>query len=205
MPLLTPSCFLLRALRLAGLAAILAGAAPLRADDSSLYAGVGYGAAVLESTDAAGSLPGSQPDTRAIRPATEHLVATSVFGGYRLGPGLAVEGARVSLAGAMAAPDTPLAASAERAAVWSVSSVGSVPLDDSLSLFARVGLNYPEAERQIGSAAQLDELGRVYGLGLRFAPSERVDLRAEMQHLTRGAADGASDASVMTFGARIRF
>jgi hypothetical protein len=48
-------------------------------------------------------------------------------------------------------------------------------------------------------------LGRVYGLGLRFAPNERVDLRAEMQRFTRVGADSSTDASTMLFGARVRF
>ena len=50
----TSSCFLTRALPPAALAALLAAAAPLRADDSSLYGGVGYGAALLEDAEAAG-------------------------------------------------------------------------------------------------------------------------------------------------------
>ncbi len=200
----TPSCFLLRALPLAALAALLAGAAPLRADDSSLYGGVGYGVALLEDAEAAGNGSSSQPEARAARPATDRLVATSVYGGYRLGPGLALEGSRESLAGAVAAPDTPLGASADRSAVWSLSSVGSVPLDDSVSLFARLGLKYPENENPIDPQGSSGDLGQVYGVGLRFAPSERVDVRAEMQHVTRAGPGGGSDATAM-LAARIRF
>jgi len=200
----TSSCFLLRALPLAALAALLAGAAPLHAEDSSLYGGVGYGAALLEDADPASTGSSSQPETRAARPATDRLVATSVYGGLRLGPGLALEGSRESPTGAVAAADTPLGANAERSAVWSVSSVGSVPLDDSVSLFARLGLKYPENENPIDPQGQAGEFGQVYGVGLRFAPSQHVDVRAEMQHVTRVGPGGGSDATAM-LAARIRF
>jgi hypothetical protein len=200
----TSSCFLLRALPLAALAALLAGAAPLHAQDSSLYGGVGYGAALLEDAEAASTGSGNQPETRAAQPAIDQLVATSVYGGFRLGPGLALEGSRESHAGAVAAAATPLGASAERSAVWSVSSVGSVPLDDSVSLFARLGLKYPENENPIEPQGQIGELGRIYGVGLRFAPSQHVDVRAEMQHVTRVGPAGGSDATAMV-AARIRF
>ena len=133
------------------------------------------------------------------------MVATSLSGGSRLAPGLALEGARASFVTALPPDDTLVGDAAERAAVWSVSSVGSVPLDSSLSLFARIGLHYPEGQGQIASPAQVDELGRVYGLGLHFAPNERVDLRAEMQRFTRVGPDGSTDASAMLFGARVRF
>ena len=83
--------------------------------------------------------------------------------------------------------------------------MGSVPLDSSLSLFARFGLHTPEGKQQISSPAQVDQLGRVYGLGLHFAPNERVDLRAEVQHFTRAGSDGSSDASAMLLGAQVRF
>jgi hypothetical protein len=95
--------------------------------------------------------------------------------------------------------------SAERAALWSISSVGSVPLDSSVSLLARFGLHNLEGQKQFSSPAQVDELGRVYGLGLQFAPSERVDLRAEVQRRTRVGSDGSSDDSAMLFSAQVRF
>lgn len=206
------SRLLMRALQLAGLVVALAAAGPLRASDFSLnggdfglYGGMGYGVAILENPGSTGSLPRSPPEALAVQPATERLVATSMFGGYRLAPGLAVEGARLSFGTAMPATDNLLAAASERAAVWSVSSVGSVPLDSSLSLFARFGLSYPEGQGPSPSPAQLDELGRVYGLGLHFAPNERIDLRAELQRFTRVGSDGSTDASTVLFGARVRF
>jgi len=206
MHLSRPARLPVRALQLAALAAaLLAAAAPLRADDSGLYRGVGPSVAVLESASAGGSLLRSPPDTRPIPPAPEHLVATSLSGGSQLGPGLDLEGARASFATGMPARDTLVGDAAERAAVWSVSSVGSVPLDSSLSLFARFGLHYPEGQKQIPSAVQVDQLGRVYGLGLHFAPNERVDLRAEVQHFTRVGSDGSSDTSAMLLGAQFRF
>ena len=72
-------------------------------------------------------------------------------------------------------------------------------------LLARFGLHNLEGQKQFSSPAQVDELGRVYGLGLQFAPSERVDLRAEVQRRTRVGSDGSSDASAMLFTAQVRF
>ena len=72
-------------------------------------------------------------------------------------------------------------------------------------MFARFGLHYTEGQKQISTPAQVDQLGRIYGLGLRFAPSERLDLRAEVQHFTRGGSDASSDASAMLLGAEVRF
>ncbi len=132
------------------------------------------------------------------------MVATWLPGGSPVAPGLALEGTRASFVTALPPDDTLVGDAAERAAIWAVSSVGSVPLDSSLSLFARIGLHYPEARGQ-ASLAQVDELGRVYGVGLRFAPNERVDLRAEMRRFTRVGPDGSTDASAMLFGARVRF
>lgn len=198
------SRFPVRALQLAGLAALLAAAGPLRAAESSLYEGVGSGVAVLESSSA-GGLPRSLPDPRPIPPAPEHAVATSPSAGSQLAPGLTLEGARATFAATLPASDTLAGDAAERAAVRTVSSVGSVPLDSSVSMFARFGLHYTEGQKQISSPAQVDQLGRVYGLGLRFAPSERFDLRAEVQHFTRSGSEGSSDASAMLLGAELRF
>ena len=198
-----PSCLPVPALLLAALGTmLLAAAAPLRADELSLHGGVGSSLAVPERASAAGSPPPrSLLDTRAVQPAPE----LAAFGGARLAPGLVLEDARTSFVAVVPPGDTLVGYSAERAALWSISSVGSVPLDSSVSLLARFGLHNLEGQNQFASPAQVDELGRVYGLGLQFAPSECVDLRAEVQRRTRVGSDGSSDASAMLFTAQVRF
>jgi len=198
-----PSSFLARALHPVVLAtALFSGVAPLYADEP----GLAHSVAMLEIGNTAGSLLGSPPDTGgALQPLPKRAPATPLSGGSDLAPGLALEGPRASFVTAMPPGGTLAADAVERAAVWSVSSVGSVPLDSSLSLFARFGLHYLEGQGQISSPAQVDELGRVYGVGFRFAPSDRVDLHAEMQHFTRAGSDSSTDSSAMLFGARFRF
>ena len=198
-----PSCFPAPALLLAALGTtLLAAAGPLRADELSLHGGVVSSLAVPERASAAGSPPPrTLLDTRAVQTAPE----LAAFGGARLAPGLVLEDARTSFVTPVPPGDTLVGYSAERAALWSISSVGSVPLDSSVSLLARFGLHNLEGQKQFSSPAQVDELGQVYGLGLQFAPSERVDLRAEVQRRTRVGSDGSSDASAMLFTAQVRF
>jgi hypothetical protein len=196
------STFLTRALQLAGLAtALFSAVAPLYADES----GVAEGIAMLTTANMAGSLLRSLAGTRAVRPAPERAPATPLVESYDVAPGLALEGPRVSFATSMPPSDTLVGDAAGRAAVWSVSSVGWVPLDSSLSLFARFGLHYADGPGQISSPAQVDDLGQVYGVGFRFAPTDRIDLHAEMQRFTGAGSDGSADGSVMLFGARVRF
>src|SRR5262245_5814165 len=118
-----------RALQAAGLATLL-GAAPLYAEESAFQGSLDYNVAALAAASAGLPSAASFAGARPVRPASE-APATALEDSYELVPGLALEGTRVSVATAMPAFDNPMATPAERTAVWAISSVGSVPLDES--------------------------------------------------------------------------
>jgi hypothetical protein len=184
---------------------VVLGTSPASAADLGFYGGLTYGVAVLEAAGESTSTPVAAMGARPLQAEAERLVAVALFGGYRLAPGLAIEGARVSLSTTMPNADDPLTDPAERAAMWAVSTVGSVPLASSLALFARFGFHYAEGQPDFAQLWETDRLGRVYGVGLRFEPSPRIELRAETERFTRVGAAAAQEASAILFGARVRF
>ena len=81
-----------------------------------------------------------------------------------------------------------------------------MPLTETLSLFARFGVHYPESANGVPSAlSDPQRFGRVYGWGLSFQPTRRIELRAESERLTGLGNDRGQEANTLMFGARVEF
>ena len=123
-----------------------------------------------------------------------------LFAGYRVAPGLAIEGAQIRSGAANLGTSNDTIV---------VAGVGSVPLSDSVTLTSKFGVNY-QASAFTGSGASLSEItgaGRVYGLGVSVQVRDNVEVRAQTEHLGRPASAGqgpaASDSVLL--GANVRF
>jgi hypothetical protein len=140
-----------------------------------------------------------EPGSVGLAAAATRLDSERVFGGYRFGPGFAVEGARTRFG----AP-----ALAQGSETLSMAGVSSLPLNDSVTLVAKLGLHYPEASGP-GSNLSLSELtgpGILYGLGLSLQLTDNVELRARSERFAHppGSSQGTT-ADTFLFGANVRF
>ena len=128
------------------------------------------------------------------------LGSDRTFGGYRFGPGFALEGAQTRFGGPV------LQSSGE---MLSLAGVSSVPLSESLTLLAKFGLHYPQNTVTGGglSVSDLAAGGKLYGLGLSYQVAENVELRAQSERYLHSQVGQAGAATVDTFllGANVRF
>jgi opacity protein-like surface antigen len=149
----------------------------------------------------------------------ESLTALRQYGGYRLSESFAVEGAQTSF-GIRSAACNAGAYSVETpgacyGAAWSLSGVATLPFESGLSLYGRIGLHNwrgGKSEDIYGRRA-LDDIGRVYGVGLHYGVSKSVTLHAETEYYTDLAGNGTNgrgpglglDASVHSIGLSVKF
>jgi hypothetical protein len=160
------------------------------AGEGAFYTGMTSGTAVLEATAPRSS---------------ESVLAYTMFGGYRLGKHVSLEASRTSFGAALPLNDDLLAVtSSERVATWGLCTVGVVPLG-RVSLFGRVGLLAPDALGGVGALTDVARLGRVYGVGVSYRPIPEVELRLESERMTRIDEAAQTDATVLRFGASVRF
>jgi len=130
---------------------------------------------------------------------TAHLDGGRIFGGYRFGSGFALEGAQTRLgAPGPAIPNETL----------SVAGVSSLPLSDSVTLNAKLGLHRPDSAAPTAGGILSDPPGTgvLYGLGLSMQLAQNVELRAQSERFARpaGSPQGTS-ADTFLFGANVRF
>lgn len=184
---------------------VLAHPAVSHADDAGPYAGrtllTGAPASAPKDQAQLALEPGSAALTAALAADGTRLEGERMFGGYRFGPGFALEGAQTHTA--------PSGLGAGNQAI-SVAGVSSVPLSDSVTLVGKLGLNYSTSPFA-GGGASISDLasgGRLYGLGLSAQLRDNVELRVQSEHLGRipGAPQGATAASdSVLLGANVRF
>jgi Outer membrane protein beta-barrel domain len=187
--------------------AVLCVAGPAVADESGFYTGIGNGVAVLSN-------PGGQslstvPGAKLLNHDSERLTATTLYGGYRFSHGFALEGARISFGSGVNTDDPVLYATpAEQMSAWSIAGVGSFELSESLTLFAKLGVNFaPNATYSSFAVDTASRPGRVYGFGVTYQVSGHLELRAQSERYTGlgQTNSGELEASALTFGARLRF
>jgi len=175
-------------------AACLAG--PALADDSGFYTGISNGVAMLGN-------PGGQNHD------SDRLTATTLYGGYRFSHGFALEGARTSFGSGVNTEDPVLYVTpAEQMSAWSLAGVGSVVLSGSLTLFAKLGVNFaPNATYSSFAVDTASRPGTVYGFGISYQVSGQLELRAQSERYTGlgQTENGQLEATALTFGARLRF
>jgi len=182
-------------------------AGPAAADGPGFYTGISNGVAVLGS-------PGGQslsgvPGAKVLTHDSEHLTATTLYGGYRFSHGFALEAARTSFGSGVNTDDPVLYATpAEQLSAWSLAGVGSVPVTDSLALFGKLGVNFaPNATYSSFALDTPSRPGKVYGFGVSYQVTGQLELRAQSERYTGlGQTDGGTlEANALTVGARLRF
>jgi hypothetical protein len=176
-----------------------------RADNAGLYGGrtllSGAPASAPKDQAQLALEPGSAALTAGLTADGTPLEGGRIFGGYRFGPGFALEGAQTRI--------PPIGPAAVNQGI-SVAGVSSVPLSDSVALVGKLGLNYSTSPFA-GSSASISDLangGKLYGLGLSAQLRDNVELRLQSEHLGRapGAPQGAAAASdSVLLGANVRF
>lgn len=141
--------------------------------------------------------------------------AAKIFGGYRLGPYLSIEAQYLDL-GKSTAKYAGTAGTAKedyRIHALSLAAVGSLPISDSVSLFAKAGPAAATAKSDVSSAA-LGVSGSsrrtvlLAGIGATVRLSQNLEVRAEYERLGQvGKATGTGRAtpSAFTLGAVYRF
>lgn len=166
------------------------------ADDAGFYSGR------ISSSGAPSAAPKDQaqlalePGSAALTSDGARLQSERIFGGYRFGPGFALEATQNR---------TGASALAAGTGTISVAGVSSLPLSDSVNLLGKVGLNYAPASFTVGSTlSDVANGGKVYGVGLSAQVRSNVELRVQSEHL--GSAPQGSPASdSVLFGANVRF
>jgi outer membrane protein with beta-barrel domain len=182
-------------------------ALPAIADEPGFYTGIGNGVAVLGNTG--GQSLSTLPGARLLNHDVDRLTATTLYGGYRFSRGFALEAARTSFGSGVNTDDPVLYATpAEQMSAWSLAGVGSLELSDSLTFFAKLGVNFaPNATYSSFAVDTPSRPGRVYGFGVSYQVSGRLELRAQSERYTGlgQTESGELEANALTFGARLRF
>ncbi len=208
-------------LRLSVLAAVIVLTSPVTlAQDPGWYSGFGVGKAwsdidvgeVVTRLHAAGynsSLISTYDDD----------VAAKMFGGYQFNRNFALEAGYFDLGKFNYSVNTvPAALQQGKAKIsgLSIDLVGTLPLQDNLSAFARVGINNARIAQRFSNPAMgagfADHKDRGahedYGVGLQFAVNDRFTVRAELERyrldhnsVTKDSVDTLSLSVVYRFGA----
>jgi hypothetical protein len=182
-------------------------ALPAIADEPAFYTGISNGVAVLGN--AGGQSLSSVPGAKLLNHDTDRLTATTLYGGYRFSRGFALEAARTSFGSGVNTDDPVLYATpAEQMSAWSLAGVGSFELSESLTFFAKLGVNFaPNATYSSFAVDTASRPGRVYGFGVSYQVSGHLELRAQSERYTGlgQTENGELEATALTFGARLRF
>ena len=182
-------------------------ALPAIADEPGFYTGISNGVAVL--ANAGGQSLNTVPGAKLLTHDTDRLTATTLYGGYRFSRGFALEAARTSFGSGVNTDDPVLYATpAEQMSAWSLAGVGSLELSQSLTFFAKLGVNFaPNATYSSFAVDTASRPGRVYGFGVSYRVSGHLELRAQSERYTGlgQTENGELEANALTFGARVRF
>src|SRR5262245_62326049 len=118
---------------------------PARAD-SGFYTGLSNGVAVLGTQASAQSLE-TVPGARLLGHDGDRVTATTLYGVYRFSRVFALEAGRTSFGSGVNVDDPVLYATpAEQLSAWSLAGVGSMEVTDSVTVFAKLGVNFaPDA------------------------------------------------------------
>ena len=169
-------------------------------DDTGLYAGRSLLSGAPATAPKNQAQLALEPGSAALGGDAMRLEGERVFGGYRFGPGFALEGAQTRGGASNAAASNE---------TISVAGVGSVPLSDSVTLVSKFGMNYQPSAFGAGGVSLSDVAsgGRLYGLGVSVQLRDNVEVRAQTEHLGRpaNAAQGTTASDSVLFGANVRF
>jgi OOP family OmpA-OmpF porin len=208
--------------RLGLVAAAVLGSTFAGAADSGWYVGVnaGQSMAKIDDTRIANGLVGSG-FTSVIISDHDRDTGYKVFGGYQFNKNLALEGGVFELGqfgfDAATLPAGTLNGTIKLRGI-NIDLVGSLPITQKFSVFGRIGANYAEARDTFagtGAVVVLNPNPGAFdthpkvGLGLQYALSESVAVRAEMERYrindaigNKGDIDLVSVGLVYRFGAK---
>jgi OOP family OmpA-OmpF porin len=141
--------------------------------------------------------------------------AGKLYGGYRLSPYLSIEAQYLDL-GKSTAKYAGTAGTAKedyRVHALSLAAVGSLPVSDSVSLFAKAGPAVATAKTEVSSAALgVSASSRrtvlLAGIGATVRLSQNLEVRAEYERLGqvgKAAVTGRAAPSAFTLGVGYRF
>lgn len=126
-------------------------------------------------------------------------VGFDVFGGYRFNQHMAAEVGYTRMGNMHASVDGEKFKA--RSEMYTASVLGIMPLNDTLSVYGRVGL---AATAIRGGGAHEHETNAVLGIGTEFDITKRVSLRTEVQHLPH-FGDSSVGATHVSAGVKVKF
>lgn len=162
---------------LAALAALALGAGMQGASAEGLYLGAGIGQATIKDS-----------------PFKDDDIGFKVFGGYGFNQNFAVEAEYID---GGTAKDFGIKVDSS---AFAVSVLGSLPLNDAFSLFARLG--YASWKLDVKNGPNADDEDLQYGLGAAFNVGAQFQIRAEWEAIdvSSGSNDFISVSGVFKFG-----
>lgn len=180
------------------------GVSTAQAADTGFYVGGSLGQSKVNDFD------GADLDAEL---ATQGIISSSttddtdtgwkVFAGYRIMKYLAVEGAYTNFGEATAhsvvtSPSSGTVDTTLEAEAWTVSALGILPLGDNFSLFARLGVNFWNADiSAVGTGGGVtavasggdDGTDMVYGVGAVYSFTKNLSVRGEWERYAFDDAD----------------
>lgn len=203
-----------------GLVALAVFASPLAiADDSGWYGGFNLGPSRATIDDAritSGLLGGGFTTTSIID--DDRSTGYKIFGGYQLNNHFAVEGGYFDL-GKLGFKATTIPAGTLTGTIklrgLNLDLVGMLPITQKFSVFGRVGMNYAQTRDTFTGTGAVNVLNPSpskrdtnpkYGLGLQYAFTEALAMRAEVErYRINDAVGNRGDIDLVSIGLIYRF
>nr|MDP2192313.1 outer membrane beta-barrel protein [Rhodoferax sp.] len=189
------------------------------ADDSGWYAGanIGQSRATIDDARITSGLLGSGFTTTSIND-DDRDTGYKIFGGYQFNKNFALEGGYFDLGQfgftATTVPPGTLSGNIKLRGL-NLDIVGTLPITERFSMFGRVGANYAQARDSFsgtGSVVVLNpnpskrETNLKLGLGLQYAFTESLSVRAEMErYRVNDAVGNKGDIDLISVGLVYRF
>lgn len=201
------------------LATIASPFAAFAADDSGWYGGLNLGQsrAKIDDSRITSSLLGAGFTAVSIVD-DDRDAGYKIFGGYQFNQNFAVEGGYFNLGEfGFIATTVPAGTLTGRIKLQGINldAVGTLPLTEKFSVFGRVGVNYAEAKdtfRGTGAVTVTNpnpskrDTNVKYGLGLQYAFTESLAMRAEAErYRINDAVGNKGDIDLLSIGLIYRF
>jgi OOP family OmpA-OmpF porin len=212
----------LRTFRQLALAVPLALPVAVFAKEPAWYAGLGGGRAYadIDNSALAGALRSGGYTASGVK-AEEDDYTFKMLGGYHFNPNFALEASYFNLGtfdfNANLLPAAVQGGEVDGLSGFALDLVGTLPLQEKLSVFARLGINNAKVEQDFSGnsigTGLLDRSDRgwneKYGIGLQYAMNDALSLRAELERygieenrMLKDTIDTFTIGAVFHFGTR---
>ena len=127
-----------------------------------------------------------------------------LYGGYQFNPWLGVELGYAHL-GETTASVAGNSASI-KASGWTAQAVGSFPVINRVAVFGKLGAIHGESKTG-GAFGSRKDIGTnlAYGLGVRYAVTNTLDVTGEWERLRFDGPGGSNDVDLLSVGIRVKF